>query len=225
MYQDVAPIICATALQRRPHNRGAAAVCSSPSLASTSSASDVHGTPSPAGSARESHPPGGGSSPGSLQGARFWQKVAISLGEDGGRFLHASLQGECGPGHSAGRCCRSGCRASALDGCPTSTSGGQDRRRACEAISPLGYGCLRAVPTPGRSGTGTQLGTWTRLVWDFGQVFCLPQPLSSRLCPPVSSEEWEMTKFSQVMWLRMKCHGCWLCGVHVPHAATMPFLA
>lgn len=33
-----------------------------------------------------------------------------------------------------------------------------------EAISPLGYGRLKEVPTAGRSGTGTQLGTWTRLV-------------------------------------------------------------
>lgn len=30
-------------------------------------------------------------------------------------------------------------------------------------------GILREVPNAGRSGTGSQLGTWTQLVWDFGR--------------------------------------------------------
>lgn len=183
VYQDVAPIICATALQRRPHNRGAAAVCSSPSLPAPALPLMCMAHPPlqvppekviPWRRVLSWEPPGG---------KILAEGGSFPLGEGGGRFLRASLQGECGAGHSAGRCCRSEYRASAL-GCPTSTSGGQNRRRACEAISLLGYGCLKAVPTAGRSGTGTQLGTWTWLVWNFGQVFCLPQPLSTLLCPP-----------------------------------------
>lgn len=95
--------------------------------------------------------------------------------------------GECGPGPSTGRCCRSECTAPTLDGVPPAPPAARTGDEP-EAISPLGYGRLKEVPTTGRSGTGTQLGTWTRLVWGFGQVFCLPQPLSSLLCPPVSSE-------------------------------------
>ena len=87
-------------------------------------------------------------------GGRSWQKVAISLsrlqegnfplrGEDEGRFLCASLQRKCGPGQTAGGFCCSECAAPTLHGFPARTSGSQVRRYACEAISPLGYGCLK----------------------------------------------------------------------------------
>lgn len=86
-------------------------------------------------------------------GGRSWQKVAISLsqaagrqfpllGEDEGCFFCAPLQGKCGPGHTTGRFCCSECVAPTLHGFPASTPGIQVRRCICEAISPLGYGCL-----------------------------------------------------------------------------------
>lgn len=160
--------MCATALQRRPHNRGAAAVSTQPPLLPAPALPPMcTAHPHPRGPARRSRSPLE-EDPRSLQEARFWQNEAVSLSQAAGRqlewvrmesafsFLHLE---KCGPGHATGRCCCSECAASALDSFPASTSGSQDRRCVCGSISPMGVGTLRAGPTPGRSGRGTWLGT------------------------------------------------------------------
>ena len=145
VYQDIAPIICATALQHRLHNRGVAAVSAHPLLLPTPVLPPMcTAHPRLWALLEEAIPPGG----------RSWQKVAISLsrlqegnfplrGEDEGCFLCAALQRKCGPGQTAGGFCCSECAAPTLHGFPARTSGSQVRRYACEAISPLGYGCLK----------------------------------------------------------------------------------
>lgn len=202
--------MCATALQRPPHNRGAAAVSTQPPLPPTPAVPPMCiAHPRPTGPVRRSHSPLE-EDPKSLQEARFWQNKAISLSQAAGRqlewvrmesafsFLHSRGNvGQVTPLADAAALSA----ASALDGFPANTSGSQDRRCVCGLSSPMGCRPLKdnahcrqvwerhLVGYLGLAG----LGLWTGSL-----PTSASEPISWSPCPVPWSEEGKMTKSSEV---------------------------